>query len=153
MKKLTERKEKYTGYRCKHFKLSELLPEELYIDEDTGWVMFDERLLKTIDIVRGIVNVPLIINNWKSGGNRQWSGARTPKSKYYSKGSFHSVRDDRPVMAVDMISSRMSAEDIRQRVVERHLELPCPIRFEEGVSWVHLDVNEKVGYGVYFFKP
>lgn len=146
-------KKKYEGYRPNYFKLYELLPKELYVDEDTGWEMFDEKLLRTIDIIREIVGVPLICNNWHDGGSRNYCGARTPKSKHYNHGSFHSVRDDRPVMAADLISTRMSAPVIRQTVASRHAELPYPIRFEEGVSWVHVDTNAKVGYKVYFFNP
>ncbi len=146
-------KKKYAGYRPKYFKLYELLPKEMYVDEDTGWEGFDEKLLRTIDVVREIVGVPLICNNWRDGGNRNYCGARTPKSKHYRQGSFHSVREDRPVMAVDLISTRMSAPAIRETVASRNQELPFPIRFEEGVSWVHLDTNAQVGYKVYFFNP
>ena len=110
---VAEKKKKYAGYKCRHFTLKELLPKELYIDEETGWEMFDEKLLRTIDVVRDIAGVPLICNDWASGGNRNYCGARTPKSKDYKSGSFHSVREDRPVMAVDLISLKLSAEQIK----------------------------------------
>lgn len=142
----------YTGYRCRHFKLYELLPKELYIDEDMGWDLFDERILRTIDIIREIVGVKLICNNWYWKGKRNWSGARNKNSPDFRIGSCHSIREDRKVMALDVISPAMSAAEMRRLIVQRHTELPCPIRIEDGVSWLHVDVKEQVGYMVYFFK-
>lgn len=138
-------------YKCKYFKLRELLPKEIYKNEDEGWDLIDERLLITADIVRGIVGVPLICNTWYTGGTRGYSCARIPACKEYSKGSYHSVREDRKVMAIDVVSNIMSAEKMRQKIKENMDKLPYPIRIEKGVSWLHVDVAEKKGYKVYEF--
>ena len=140
-------------YKCKWFKLSELLPQELFKDENKGWDIFDERLKITLDAIREILGVPLICNNWKHGGSRGHSGARTKNSPYFRLGSYHSVRKDRKVMAADVISTRMTAQEMRDILARNHSKLPYPIRIEEGVNWLHVDVAEVVGYKIYFFKP
>ena len=142
----------YNGYKCRNFALYELLPKELYVDEETGWDMFDERLLRTIDIVRDILGVGLTCNNWKFGGKRNYCGGRTKDSDVYNYGSYHSIRKDRKVMAVDLISPKMTAEKMRQTLVSNAKDLPYPIRVEAGVSWLHIDVAAVIGYKIYFFN-
>lgn len=140
-------------YICKYFKLYELLPKSLYKNENTGWNMIDERLLRTIDFVRELLGVPLTVNTWKQGGPRGFSCARTPDSKEYSKGSYHSVRPDRLVMACDMVSNKLTAAEMRKIIKDNADKLPYPVRLENGVSWLHIDVVEKPGYKVYIFNP
>ena len=139
-------------YKCKYFKLYELLPKELYVNEEDGWDLIDEKLLITADSVRKLLNVLLICNTWKSGGVRGYSCARIPACVDYSKGSYHSVRDDRKVMAIDVVSNTMTAEDMRTKIKNNADKLPYPIRIEGGVSWLHVDVAAKDGYKVYEFK-
>lgn len=139
-------------YKCKYFKLYELLPKSLYEDEDTGWELIDERLLRTIDFVRELLGVPLTVNTWKQGGSRGYSCARTPDCKEYSKGSYHSVRADRKVMACDMVSNTLTAAEMRKKIKDSADSLPYPIRLENGVAWLHVDVAEKTGYKIYVFN-
>lgn len=138
-------------YKCKYFKLYELLPKSLYKDEEQGWELIDERLLRTIDVVREIVGKPLYVNTWKNGGNRNYSCVRTQDCKEYNYGSYHTLRDDRKVMACDMVCNAMNADEIRRLIKENVDKLPYPIRLELNVSWVHVDVAEKKGYKVYEF--
>lgn len=140
-------------YKCKWFKVSELLPKELFKSENQGWNIFDDRLKETLDAVREILQVPLICNNWMHGGNRNNCGARTKNSPYYRHGSYHTVRPDRKVMAADLVSSRMSAQEMRDILVQNYKRLPYPVRIEQGVTWLHIDVAEVPGYKIYFFKP
>lgn len=136
----------------KYFKLYELLPRELYVDEVSGWDKFDPKLLETLDVIREILGVSLICNNWKHGGSRNYCGARIPKCKEYSYGSYHTVRSDRKVMAADLISTKMSATDMRAKIIANASKLPHNIRIENGVSWLHVDVAEKKGCKVYLFN-
>jgi hypothetical protein len=34
----------------------------------------------------------------------------------------------------------MSAEEARKKIKENASKLPCPIRLEKGVTWLHVDV-------------
>lgn len=138
-------------YKTKHFKIEELLPEELVTGTDKDWNLFDERLLKTADWIRNTLGIPLVCNNWKAGGERSYCGARTKASKQFKPGSFHSVRPDRKVMAMDVISDRMTGQEMRDHILENYQDLPFPIRIEENVSWLHFDVNAVEGYKIYFF--
>jgi hypothetical protein len=48
----------------------------------------------------------------------------------------------------------MTAEEARKRIKEMQHLLPCPIRMEKGVSWLHFDVLPQYGIDqkVYEFK-
>jgi hypothetical protein len=35
----------------------------------------------------------------------------------------------------------MTAEEVRQWIIEHAEELPYPVRLERGVSWVHMDTR------------
>ena len=139
-------------YKSRYFKLYELLPKELYSDEEYGWEFIDERLLRSIDFVRDLLNMPLICNNWKWGGKRNYSCVRTPESSDYKFGSYHSLRSDRKVMAIDVISTKMTAKQMRNIIVANKANLPFPIRLEDDVTWLHLDVANNVNKDVYIFK-
>lgn len=140
------------SYRCKFFKLYELLPKELYKNEEEGWELLDEKLLKTIDIVREIVGVPLICNNWESGGSRNLCGFRPQNCSIGAKYSAH-----KKSQAVDLISSKMTAHNMRELIKKNKDKLPYNIRLEKWdkngneISWLHVDIIDK-GVKVYEFK-
>jgi len=132
-------------YRCKHFVIEELVPQELY-DQVTAlplhvdmiqqllWGMFDEKILRAIDWIKEEYspNDPVTINNWKWGGNRNWSGLRTTWSGYYREGSQHSIAN-----AFDLVFKNITAEEIRLDLMSRK-DVPFT-RVEGGVSWLHID--------------
>jgi Peptidase M15. len=122
--------------RCKWFKLYELLPPELYKNEEQGWDYFDARLLRSIDAIRDILNVPLICNNWYHKGKRKASGYRLQSSSIGAQFSAH-----KQGMAADLISTRMTAEQMRQILILNADKLPYPIRIEKDVTWLHVDVR------------
>ena len=43
--------------------------------------------------------------------------------------------------AVDFDVQGMSAEEVRKWIERNKVLLPYPIRLEEGVNWVHLDMR------------
>lgn len=55
--------------------------------------------------------------------------------------------------AGDFTIKDMDAEEARQRIAANADLLPCPIRIERGVSWLHFDVRANDGKKskVYFF--
>lgn len=48
--------------------------------------------------------------------------------------------------AGDFTSPYMKAEQMRQLIRENANLLPCPIRMEKGVSWLHIDVRPVDGF-------
>ena len=77
------------NYKCKYFKIQELVPPHIYEKRgDKSWELLDSRALMAIDSLRDLYG-PIIINTWASGGNRKWSGLRTPEYEGYSETSQH----------------------------------------------------------------
>ena len=46
----------------------------------------------------------------------------------------------------------MTAEEARRLIIKNQILLPYPIRLEDGVSWLHLDVYNADKGKVYLFK-
>jgi hypothetical protein len=122
--------------RCKWFKLYELLPPEIYKDEEHGWNLIDDRLKDTIDFLRELFNTPLIINNWKLNGSRKFSGFRPKTCTIGAKCSAH-----KQGMAADIISPKIAAFAMRKTIHLHKTSLPHPVRLEADVSWLHVDVR------------
>lgn len=125
-------------YKPKYFKLYELLPPEIYKNEYEGWKLLDERLLETIDVVREIINKPLICNTWYQGGDRVASGFRSANCKVGAEMSQHRLG-----RAVDLVCAYMSASEMRDMIKEHQEKLPYKVRIEDGVTWLHIDVKNR----------
>ena len=56
--------------------------------------------------------------------------------------------------AGDFTCPYMSAENMRQKIIANASMLPCPIRIESGVSWLHFDVLQQYNITdkVYVFR-
>ena len=121
----------------KNINLDEYIPEKLYrkyIGREHILIgLIDSRLVKADQLLRDEFGA-MTINNWWIGGNRNWSGLRTPDSSYYSPTSQHSFG-----RASDKLFS-VSAGEVRQYIKNnwQKLGITC---IEENVSWVHSDVR------------
>ena len=146
-------------YKCKHFKIYELVPKELYemLHEDLLWKMFDENILKAFDWIKEEYSPddPVTINNWYWGGTFSQSGIRTKNSKYYSRGSKHSV-----ACAGDLKFKVITPEEIRKDIQKRIADgetIPYIKRIENGTdTWLHIDTGvapRGKESSVYFFNP
>ena len=139
-------------YKPKHFKAHELVPPEIYKKwGDRSFMFIDDRLLRLIDALRDEFG-SATINNYKYGGDRQWSGLRTNGSPYYSRTSQHSFG-----RAADIIFSNIDAEQVRGEIKEDPQfwlnSAGCDsITLEDGVSWVHVDVRNGAK-GINSFSP
>lgn len=145
-------------YLPRYFELYELLPPEVFTYEDMvakekhlqkGWSYLDDKLLITIDVIREIIGLPLICNTWYQDGNRQYCGYRVRNCLVGASFSQH-----KEGKAVDLICAKMSAEDMRKKIIANQDKLPYPIRIEDGVSWLHLDCKDMdyKGKKIYLFK-
>ena len=55
-------------YKCKHFKIQELVSPIVYSQwGDKAWMFFDEDVLQDLDTIRETYGSPIIINNWATG--------------------------------------------------------------------------------------
>lgn len=138
-------------YRCEYFAAHELVPESIFNRRgEKSYAVMDDRLLRLIDRLRELFDCSIKINDWYWGGDRCWSGLRTPDSKYYSPTSQHTFG-----RAVDMLVSKYDAWTAR-KMIQEWMEQGLfedigvfSITCEEGsgISWVHIDVrNNPPGY-------
>lgn len=145
-------------YYPRYFELYELLPPEVFTYDDMiakekhlqkGWKYLTHELLITIDVVREIIGYPLICNTWYQDGNRRYCGWRPRNCLIGAAFSQHKEGN-----AVDLICPNMTAEQMRQRIKENQDKLPYPIRIEDKVSWLHLDLKDidYKGEKIYFFN-
>lgn len=127
----------------KYFKIYELVDETVYKKYKENSVRFiDNRLLITLDKIREILGVPLVINDWYWGGNNQQRGLRTNICQIVkSKGNVLYLSSHCFGRAFDAVSAKMTAEEMRRKIVLNAHLLPYPIRMESGVSWLHVDLN------------
>jgi hypothetical protein len=145
-------------YYPRWFELYELLPRSVFSYADMvakekhlqrGWEILDNKLLVTIDVIRDIIGLPLICNTWFQDGNREYCGYRERNCLVGATFSQH-----KEGKAADLICAKMSAEDMRQKIIANQDKLPYPIRMEDGVNWLHVDVKDMdyKGKKIYLFK-
>lgn len=146
------------SYIPKYFDIQELMPPKMLSLEDwqapkhmcQAWANFDPKLLETIDVIRGeIVQQPLLCNTWHMDGNRIYCGLRPSVCSIGAQQSRHKFGQ-----AADLVCYKYTAEQMRQMIVEQQDKLPYPIRIEDGVSWLHVDVADidYNGQKIYLFK-
>ena len=117
--------------------LDEYIPKDLYLKfQNKPHILIsllDDRLIKSDQMLRDKFG-PMTINNWWSGGDRNWSGLRTPDSPYYSMTSQHSYG-----RASDKLF-KVSAQEVREYIKQNWKQIGIT-RIEDNVSWVHSDVG------------
>ena len=134
-----------------YFLLEELVPPTVFKERGSlAWELLDDRLIQTIDTIKKRFPLgTMTINNWVWGGNRQWSGLRTPEAiKYYSPFSQHAFG-----RAIDTIFSAYTTEEVRQYILDNPLEFPHVKGVELGVGWLHIDCRNTVDTKVKVFHP
>lgn len=135
-------------YKCKHFVIEELVPRHVHEDRgERAWSLFDDRALQTLDTLRDKFG-RTTINNWKWGGDREWSGLRTSESPYGSQYSQHRLG-----RAFDCIFADIAAEEVREYILAHQDEFPFITAIEEDVSWLHFDVRNGGYDGIFVFRP
>ena len=125
-------------YKCKHFVIQELVSPGTYKDRgEKAWQLLDDRMLMTLDLLREKYG-KMTVNNWKWGGDREWSCLRTAESPWFSKYSQHSFG-----RAADVIFNDITAEEVRQQILANPDDPTFALinSFEENTSWLHFDVR------------
>jgi len=139
-----------------------LFREEEFVDRETFkfykargwdvWRLFDADLLYSVEMMRKELKVPFVINNWHNGGNREWSGFRTPRSPYFSQYSQHNGK------AVDIITPKgPTPEEIRKMMIKdpmkecwKYITALEMTQSGKVLTWLHMDTRnhnkEKLGF-------
>lgn len=140
----------------KYFDVKELVPKEVWeeLGDEGSLKLLNPAALKALEEVREIIGIPLICNNWASGGSRNYCGYRQQNCPIGAKGSQHKKGN-----AFDLISNSKSARLMRYELEQNKMKLSIPIRIEKwdqkGVetTWLHIDTKNFTGNEkIYFFK-
>lgn len=126
----------------KYFRIDELVCPHILArhGEDRAWMFLSTVYLETLLVIRrDILQEPMIINNHRVGGNFTQRGVRCcqcaiVKSKTYAYMSAHVL-----AMASDSHCLKMTAQQMRDKIIEKQYLLPYPIRLEDKVNWLHFD--------------
>lgn len=128
----------------KNLWLHEYIPEQMYREYEKKGILrylvsrLDRNLIHSDQAFRNLFGA-VTINNWYNGGDRQWSGLRTPDSPYYSVNSMHSY-----YKASDKIFERGTPEEWIEQAIQS--SIPFGITgVEEGVTWLHTDTRYLLG--------
>lgn len=139
-----------------YFGIEELVCHHVYDKfRDYAWQFFDPRLLDTLLVIRENIGKPIYVNDWDMGGNFSQRGLRcnicpiikekTALEKLY-------MTSHNQGMGVDFDVKGMVAEDVRKWIKDNQILLPHPVRLEEDVNWVHLDVRSDGFRAITWFK-
>lgn len=127
--------------KSKYFKPYELVSEQDYklLGDDKVFEIFDANLLSYIDIIKEkFPHGTMTINNWYWGGDRQFSGLRTPTSQHYNIKSMHSWGK-----AIDAVFSQYEAEEVRQYIISNQRLFPKIKGIETDINWLHIDTRNR----------
>ena len=137
----------------KYFQVKELVSSNIYKEYGDDAIKFlDPKALKALENVREILGVPLICNNWAAGGSRNYCGYREPECSIGAKNSMH-----KQGKAFDLISTKLTAKEMREILENNQDKLKYPIRVEKWdnkgeLSWLHIDISPNThGKKLYFF--
>lgn len=65
-------------YKCKYFKIQELVSPIVYNKwGEMAWMFFNPEVLQDLDTIRETYGSPIIINNWSGGGSLKQCGLRS----------------------------------------------------------------------------
>lgn len=124
----------------KYYKIHEFVPKKMYKRYgQKAWRYIPSALIELADALKEqFPKGSISINNYMWGGDRQWSGIRTPESQWYSYGSQHSYGN-----AIDMKFSDYNADEVRKWILDNIERFQMIKGIEIGVSWVHVDIRNE----------
>ena len=131
-----------------YFAIHELVCPHVYNRfGEAAWEFLDKDLLDVLLFIREHLNRPIYINNYKWGGDKSQRGLRCNcdplvKEKTYLEKPYLSAHIFGK--GVDFHVQGMTAEEVRKWIADYQVYLPCSIRLETEISWIHLDV---IDYG------
>lgn len=134
----------------RNFDICELVCPHTYNrwGEELSWQFLQTDLLETIYILRNqILNVPMIVNTWKSGGQFDERGLRCNlcelvKSKT-DRGTLY-LSPHCMGAAIDFHTNEYTPEQVRNMIRQNWEKYSSiPVRIERDVNWVHIDVFDR----------
>ena len=119
-----------------NFKIAELVPPKVLTElGDNAILLFDTRLLLTIQAIRDNIKKPIYINR---NGKFTQRGLRTPESEHFAETRSHALGQ-----GVDFDVEGMSADSVRLHILTNIDKYPYIKGIETGCNWVHVDVQDR----------
>jgi len=142
-----------------YFSLNEIFcPEVVKHYGEFAWNFLDVRLSITLEAIRMRLNKVIYVNDYAVHGKMTQRGFRCVQCQLmkdvYKSGELFT--DPHALgKAMDFSVEGLVAEEVRQYIIKNRNLWPYPIRLENSVNWVHLDLynnnyNDKV---IFFEKP
>jgi hypothetical protein len=126
-----------------YFDIDELVCDHTYAKwGDNAWQFLDTDYLHALLIVRrDILKRPM----WCNGRFKKQRGLRCNRCEMVRTKSLVYLSPHCLGKAGDFTVDGMTAEQARQKIKANAHLLPCNVRLEKGVSWVHMDVLPQYG--------
>lgn len=148
MDRIEEVEQKFRQY----FKTYEIVSKSVFesLDTDEIYDLLTNEIKAVMVHIRESVGLPMIINNWKNGGPFQFRGYREVQCSIGAKKSQH-----REGNAFDFHFVGKNGEQGRELIILKAMvNLPYPIRIEEGVNWCHVDCKKvDNSHKINYFRP
>lgn len=121
------------------FDIDELVCDHTYAKwGEKAWQFLDTNYLHALLIIRrDIIKMPM----WCNGSQKKQRGLRCNRCQMVREKTSVYLSAHILGKAGDFTISGMTAEQARQKIKANANLLPCQIRIEKGVSWLHFDVR------------
>lgn len=121
------------------FDIDELVCDHTYAKwGEKAWQFLDTDYLHALLIIRrDIIKMPM----WCNGSQKKQRGLRCNRCQMVREKTSVYLSAHILGKAGDFTISGMTAEQARQKIKANANLLPCQIRIEKGVSWLHFDVR------------
>ncbi len=136
------------------FKAYELVDRDTFQDHgEESTSFFRPEILIALEELRTAIDKPLVINNWREGGEYSWSGLRTIKCFIGAPYSMHRLGG-----AFDIKCPTMRPDRMREVIItlKRQGFLKTLTRMEAASgdnSWVHIDCKPTGKSELVVFSP
>jgi hypothetical protein len=126
-----------------YFDVQELVCNHIYTRwVEQSWQFLDTDYLHCLLIIRrDILKAPM----WCNGNGKTQRGLRCNRCAIVRGKSSVYLSSHILGKAGDFTITGMTAEEAREKIKENSALLPCRIRIESGVSWLHFDVLPQYG--------
>jgi hypothetical protein len=135
-------------YSLRHFQAWEFIPRIIYEKlGDDSLVLIKTILLITADDIREHFGVPVTINDYLSGGDREFRGFRPAYCTVGADASEHRLGG-----AFDCDIRGVPAAEARKEITANRNKFPYLTRMENNVDWLHCDVKDTGIEGITLFN-
>lgn len=127
-------------YKCKFFKIEEIIDKKTYEKfGENAWQFFPEKALLMIDGFRDFIAKPCTINNWKSGGQYEFSGFRPRWCETGAEYSMHRLGQAFDVKVFGMTIPQVYELVMKNKDDSRLQYITAIEDIQYTPTWLHID--------------